>query len=120
MAQRKQAGLRRVGRFDLLSGWGTAAIALAFLSFTWNMLKNDGPWTGGVDTAKTTLWYFGVLLNLGLVLAGAYFFLSRAVAYWERWTEANGFIDRTWQIITQVRLFKRSRTLLLLQVGFGI
>lgn len=101
MAQRKQAGLRRVGRFDLLSGWGTGAIALAFLSFTLNMLQNDGPWTGGVDTAKTTLWYFGVLLNLGLVLAGGYFFLSRAVAYWERWTEANGFIDRTWQIITQ-------------------
>lgn len=103
MAPWKPAGYRCASKLDLLPGWGTAALALGSVSFALNILRNDEQWTGGVAAAKATVWYVGLSLNLGLIAAGLYFFVSRAVAYWERWTEANGFIDRTWQIITQVR-----------------
>lgn len=101
MAPWKPAGYRCASKLDLLPGWGTAALALGSVSFALNILRNDEQWTGGVAAAKATVWYVGLSLNLGLIAAGLYFFVSRAVAYWERWTEANGFIDRTWQIITQ-------------------
>lgn len=88
-------------KLELLPTWGKAALAFGSLSVTLNSLKGAGEWARGLDFAETALWYFGILLNLGLIAAGLYYVVSRAVACWERWTEANDFIDRTWQIITQ-------------------
>jgi len=101
MLFRNLSGQHGNGKLELLPAWGKAALAFGSLSVTLNSLKGGDDWAGGVEVAKAGVWYFGVLLNLGLIAAGVYFLVSRAVAIWERWTEANGFIDRTWQIITQ-------------------
>ncbi|CAD7702831.1 unnamed protein product [Ostreobium quekettii] len=90
-----------IGQGRARSGWATAALVFGSVSVALNSLSGGGQGGDGRGPAGAALWYLGLALNVALVAAGGYFFVSRGVAWWERRKAADDFIERTWQIVNQ-------------------